>query len=117
MSYGLLLAQRAPKPRLPTSGDWPFLAEVESVLRRRHIRARPSFNTGDSHDLLVALIEASHIASGTYHVDLVPTDTKASRFAVFLPFKSSTPKHSFGSCGNGSTRSSGRMVLAASPPA
>jgi putative PIN family toxin of toxin-antitoxin system len=53
-----------------------IIAEVESVLRRRHIRARPAFNTEDSHDLLVALIEASHIASGTYHVDLVPTDTK-----------------------------------------
>lgn len=53
-----------------------IIAEVESVLRRRHIRARPSFNADDSHDLLVALVEASHIASGAYHVDLVPTDTK-----------------------------------------
>ena len=53
-----------------------IIAEVESVLRRPHIRARPSFNTQDAHTLLVALIEASHIASGTYHVHLVPTDTK-----------------------------------------
>jgi len=53
-----------------------IIAEVESVLRRRHIRARPSFNTEDSHDLLVALIEASHIASGTYDIKLVPTDAK-----------------------------------------
>jgi len=53
-----------------------IIAEVESVLRRRHIRARPSFNTEDSHDLLVALIEASRVASGTYHVDMVPTDAK-----------------------------------------
>ena len=53
-----------------------IIAEVESVLRRPHIRSRPSFNMQDSHDLLVALIEASHIASGTYHMDLVPTDSK-----------------------------------------
>ena len=53
-----------------------IIAEVESVLRRRHIRARPSFNAEDSHEILAALVEASHIASGTYHVDLVPTDTK-----------------------------------------
>jgi predicted nucleic acid-binding protein len=35
--------------------SFSIIAEVESVLRRRHIRARPSFNTEDSHDLLVAL--------------------------------------------------------------
>ena len=53
-----------------------IVAEVESVLRRPHIRARPSFDAGDSHDLLVALIEAAHVASGRYHVDVVPTDAK-----------------------------------------
>ena len=60
-----------------------IIAEVESVLRRRHIRARPAFNTEDSHDLLVALIEASHIASGTYHVDSVPTDTKDNHIVFY----------------------------------
>jgi putative PIN family toxin of toxin-antitoxin system len=53
-----------------------IIAEAESVLNRRHIRARPSFNAEDSHDLLVALVEASHVASGTYYVNLVPTDAK-----------------------------------------
>ena len=32
-----------------------IIAEAESVLNRRHIRARPSFSAEDSHDLLVAL--------------------------------------------------------------
>jgi putative PIN family toxin of toxin-antitoxin system len=53
-----------------------IVAEVESVLRRRHIRARPSFDAEDSHDLLVALIEAAHVASGRYPMDVVPTDAK-----------------------------------------
>jgi hypothetical protein len=52
------------------------VAEVESVLRRRHIRARPFFDAEDSHDLLVALVEAAHIVSGRYHIDVVPTDAK-----------------------------------------
>jgi putative PIN family toxin of toxin-antitoxin system len=53
-----------------------IVAEVESVLRRRHIRARPSFDAEDSHDLLVALVEAAHVASGGYHINVVPTDAK-----------------------------------------
>ena len=53
-----------------------ILTEAESVFRRRHIQARPSFVWEDSRDLLVALLEAAHVASGSYQVDLVPTDAK-----------------------------------------
>ena len=53
-----------------------ILTEVESVFRRRHILARPSFDWEDSRDLLVALLEASHVASGAYQVDFVRTDAK-----------------------------------------
>ncbi len=53
-----------------------ILTEVESVFRRRHIQARSSFVWEDSRDLLVALLEASHVASGAYQVDFVRTDAK-----------------------------------------
>jgi predicted nucleic acid-binding protein len=40
-----------------------IIAEAESVLRRRHIRARPSFNAEDSHDLLAALVRKTIAAA------------------------------------------------------
>lgn len=53
-----------------------ILQEVESVLRRRHIRARPSFDREETRELLVALLEAAEVPSGEYTVNLVPTDAK-----------------------------------------
>jgi len=53
-----------------------IIAESKAFFADATFRARPSFNAEDSHEIFAALVEASHIASGTYHVDLVPTDTK-----------------------------------------
>jgi putative PIN family toxin of toxin-antitoxin system len=53
-----------------------ILTEVESVFRRHHIRARPSFNWEDTRELLVALLEAAEVSSGRYQVDMVPTDAR-----------------------------------------
>jgi len=53
-----------------------ILTEVEGVLRRQHIRARPSFSWEDSRDVLVALLESAHVAGGAYQLDLVRTDPK-----------------------------------------
>lgn len=57
-------------------GSLSIFAEVESVFRRGHIQARPSFVWEDSRNLLVALLEAAHIAGGTFEIDFVPTDAK-----------------------------------------
>jgi putative PIN family toxin of toxin-antitoxin system len=53
-----------------------ILTEVESVLRRRHIRARPAFDQEETRELLVALLEAAEVPGGEYDVKLVPTDAK-----------------------------------------
>jgi putative PIN family toxin of toxin-antitoxin system len=53
-----------------------IVGEVENVLRRRHIRSRPSFSAEETQELVVALIGGAEMASGTHQFDVVSTDPK-----------------------------------------
>jgi predicted nucleic acid-binding protein len=53
-----------------------IVAEVDAVLRRGHIRARPSFSLEDAHEVVIALLDAAEVARGAVRLDVVPTDVR-----------------------------------------
>lgn len=53
-----------------------IIMEVEDVLHRGRMPARPPLTDDDRSETVTLLIDTAEMATGTYHLDLVPTDLK-----------------------------------------